>query len=120
MATGLNAALDAARDAIASDVAELAVGDSNAAEDPSQTGLQGTEVIDKTESGGGLTESTPSTGVVRYECTIGLSEANGSTFEEYVLRVAANDARTRSTYPSFTKQNDFEVRFTVEVRVTNA
>lgn len=114
----LNNGRNSARDKLASDITEFAAGDSNAAEDETQTGLQGTEVYSDSESAS-LTESTPDTGVVRYETTVGLSEANGSTFEEFVLRASASDARTRSTYPSFTKENDFEVRFTIEIRVKN-
>lgn len=118
MSTLLNLGRNAARDALAADIGTLAIGDSGASESTSQSGLQGVEVYSDTTASG-LTETKPSDGVVKYEDTIGLSEANGSSMAEMVLRAAAADARTRTTFPSFTKANDFEVRITAEIRVRN-
>lgn len=109
----VNASRNSHRDHFVSLINEAAVGTDGTAESTSDTSI-GNEVIAKNESGGGLTENTPSDGEARYEFTLGLSEANGNTLREVVLRDTGNSTmHVRITYSSVTKDNSFELKYTI-------
>lgn len=116
----VNASRNALRDHFTSLINEAAVGTDGTSESTSDTTI-GNEVLAKNESGGGLTENTPSNGEAEYTFTVGLSEANGSTLREVVLRDTGDATmHIRITYSGVTKENDFELDYTILVQFTNA
>lgn len=109
----VNASRNSLRDHFTSLINEAAVGTDGTAESTSDTSI-GSEVLAKDEGSGDLTENTPSDGEATYEFTIGLSEANGNTLREVVLRDTGNSTmHVRITHSGITKDNSFTLSYTI-------
>jgi len=107
----VNGARNALRDKAQSDIDEAAVGTDGTSESVSDTSI-GTEVLQKTESGGGLSETDNGDGGSKWTFTVSLSEANGNDLKEVVLRASGTATLwVRITHSGILKENDFELDY---------
>lgn len=110
--------LDAIRDAEANAINEAAIGTDGTSATVSDTSI-GSEVLLKNESGD-LTESLPASGKLQYTFTVGLSEGNGNTLREVVLRDNNNnELHIRITHAPIPKDNTFELDYSLDLEYTN-
>ena len=114
-----NDARNALRDKAQSDINEAAVGTDGTSATKTDSSI-GTEVLSKSESGGGLSENDNGDGGSVWEFTVSLSEANGNTLREVVLRDAANSVMyLRITHGGVPKENDFELDYQIKTSFDN-
>lgn len=114
-----NGARNALRDKAQSDIDEAAVGTDGTSESVNDTSI-GTEVLSKTESGGGLSESNDGDGGSLWEFTVSLSEANGNELKEVVLRASGTATLwVRITHSGILKENDFELDYEISSSYDN-
>lgn len=115
----VNGARNALRDKAQSDIDEAAVGTDGSSASVSDTSI-GTEVVSKSEGGGGLTESDDGNGGSKWEFTLGLSEANGNDLKEVVLRNSTGPTLwVRITHSALSKQNTFELDYMITTSYDN-
>jgi len=118
----LTLALNEVRDHVAGELDEIVYGDDGTEDSVNDSGILGNEILSHTEGGseGDYTEETPDDSVLRVTDTVGLSEGNGSTFREVVLRRTSDiGAFIRIAHSDQEKQNDFELRYSVTLRWRN-
>lgn len=114
-----NGARNALRDKAQSDIDEAAVGTDGTSESVNDTSI-GNEVLSKTESGGGLSESNDGDGGSLWEFTVSLSEANGNELKEVVLRASGTATLwVRITHQGILKENDFELDYEISSSYDN-
>lgn len=114
-----NGARNALREKAQTDIDEAAVGTDGTSESVSDTSI-GTEVLAKTESGGGLSESDNGNGGSKWTFTISLSESNGNELKEVVLRSSSNATLwVRITHSGILKENDFELDYEITTQYDN-
>jgi len=114
-----NGARNALRDKAQSDIDEAAVGTDGSSESVTDTSI-GTEVLSKSESGGGLTESDDGDGGSLWSFTLTLSEANGNELKEVVLRSSGTATLwVRITHAGVLKENDFELEYEIKTSYDN-
>jgi len=115
----VNGARNALRDKAQSDIDEAAVGTDGSSESTTDTSI-GSEVLSKSESGGGLSESDDGDGGSLWEFTVSLSEGNGNDLKEVVLRSSGTSTLwVRITHAAITKENDFELDYEISTSYDN-
>jgi len=105
------------RDDFLSFVDEIAMGSDGDDESETDTSI-GNEVISKAE-GSGYSNQTDGDGQALHEATIGLSEANGETLREVVLRSSTSGLAIRITHAEINKENDFELDYELTTTKVN-
>jgi len=100
-----------------SEVSEAAVGTDGTAASETDTSI-GTEVASYTDGAGTLSTSNDGDGGSLYEFTVTLSEANGSTLREVVLR-SGTGLWVRITHAGVDKENNFELDYEISTSFDN-
>lgn len=108
-----NAGLNAARDFLQSEVAELAVGTGTTDPTKTDTSLEN-EVTRKSVTG-----SDAGTGEVEFVARLSSSEANGEDLAELGAVDGDGDLQARLTYSSIAKTSDFEVEYRLTEKAVN-
>lgn len=120
--TYVNGARNALRDKLQADVNESEIGSDGTEPSVTDTSIGAslaTPVV-KSESGGGLTESDNGDGGFLYEFTVTLSEANGETIREVVLRDSGTATLwIRIVHADILKENDFELDYEISGSLDN-
>lgn len=107
-----NAGLDALRDSVSSDVAELAVGTGTTEPTKTQTSL-GSEVLRESISG-----ADGGTGEVTFVVRLSTSEANEDLAELGTFD-GNGDLQARLTHSSIAKTSDFEIEYRLTEKAVN-
>ena len=108
-----NGGRDAVRDALQSEIAELAVGTDATDPTVSDTAL-GIEVISKA-----TTEGDDGTGVATFSIRLDTTEANGSDLAEIGAVDGSGTLLSRLVFAEIAKTSDFELEFVVRKTVQN-
>lgn len=113
----VNNARNDLRDRMESEVNEAAVGTDGTSASETDTSI-GNEVVSKSEGDDELDISNDGDGGSLYEFTVTLSEANGETLREVVLR-SGTGLWVRMTHAGVEKENDFELDYEISTSFDN-
>ena len=108
-----NAGLDALRDFVQSEVAELAVGTGTTEPRKTDTDLEA-EVFRQ-----GVVDAAGDTGEVTFTIRLSTADANGEALAELGAFDGGGDLQARLTHSSITKTSDFEIEYRLTETAVN-